>query len=105
VGDAVRASAADTVDRADAVNTANGPCIGFVLSKPNPGQAVVQFVSTLTMAGPLVPGATYYLGLAPGTITSNVAAYVAGNVLQRVGYALDITTLVIQVDRDFQVLS
>lgn len=101
VGDAVYLSAADTVDKADADDASKQPLIGFVISKPTAVTCVVQYHGEMAgvLAG-LTPGATYYLTATPGVI-STVAPTVSGNIVQKVGFARNATTLVVFVDRDF----
>lgn len=101
--EAVYASAANTADEADATTTATAPCIGFVSSKPTATSAVVQREGELGGFAGLTAGATYYLATTAGTITTT-APTTGGQVVQRVGYAKNTTTLVIELDRDMVVL-
>jgi hypothetical protein len=102
--DAVFLSAADTVDKADADDASKQPLIGIVDSKPGVATAIVTYYGEVTGFVGLVPGDTYYLGLLPGTIT-NVAPSSPGDIVQRIGFAKDATTLILMVDRDWTLLT
>ena len=100
---AVYLSAANTVDLADADDVSKRPIVGIVASKPTSTTAIVRTSGSLPGFSSLVPGATYFLAKTPGEIT-NVAPSAVGDVVQRVGYAKNTTTLMVMVDRDFIVL-
>ncbi len=101
LGDVVRVSAADTVAKADATSPATMPANGIVISKPDPTHAVVRPLGEVPgiLAG-LTPGATYYVDKTAGLLTASTAAFAAGNVVQKAGYAKDATTFVAQFDQD-----
>lgn len=101
---AVYLSQSDTVEAASASAPATAPAVGFIQAKPSAVNAVVQYSGAIDGFSGLTPGATYFLGLTPGTITTDVSAYPTGAIVQRVGYAEDLTTLVIQLDRDYTIL-
>jgi hypothetical protein len=103
VGDVVYLSAADTVDKASATDDTK-PAIGVVVSKPTATTAVVRWGGTASVFAGLTPGATYYLSTVAGTIT-DTAPSGSGNIVQRLGFAKNATTLFIQIDRDFTVLA
>lgn len=104
VGDMVYISASDTVDRANATSIATAPAIGCVVSKPTATSASVLFdAQEVALFLGLTPGAVYYLDTADGQITT-VAPAVVGNVVQRVGYARNATTLVLHIGNAFTVL-
>jgi len=103
VGEAVRLSAADSIDLAQADIVTDRPTIGFVLIKPTPTSAYVLNSGELGGFAGLVPGSSYYLSEAPGQIT-NVAPTVQGSIVQEVGWARNSTTLVICIERDFVLL-
>ena len=107
VGDAVYLSSANTVDKSDAVSQATMPVIGFVKS-------IAFFIATVKYSGPLGG----YVGLTSGKVyfarAGTPGAIVklgdpgfpanSGEVLQRLGYAKNTTTLHIEVDQDLVVL-
>lgn len=100
VRDAVYLSAADGVDQADSDDSSKQPLIGIVVSKPSAITAIVAYYGEVTGFVGLTPGATYYLGTVPGTITT-VAPTTPGNIVQRIGFARSATTLVVFTDRDW----
>lgn len=101
VGDVVRVSGADLVDRADASAVATMPVVAFVSAKPTGTTATLWFAGALAVFSGLTPGAEYFVDVAAGAITTNVAGFVAGNVVQRVGVALNGTTLLVNISSDF----
>jgi len=94
-------SAADTAGRASAAD-ATKIAIGMVRSLSG-GMATVRKDGEVTGLAGLVPGATYYLDVAEGGIT-NVPPSASGQIVQKIGVAVDATTILLQVDRDFTVL-
>lgn len=98
--DAVYLSAADTVALADSDDAMKQPLIGIVESKPTAVTCVVAYYGEVTGFVGLTPGATYFLGTVPGTITT-VAPSTPGNIVQRIGFARNATTLVVFTDRDW----
>lgn len=104
--DIVYLSAADTVDRASAASITTAPALGFVTSKPTPTTCTVLFTDLeLTGFVGLIPTVDYFLGIGAGTITDDVSGFVSGNVVQAVGVARNPTTLVVEIDRDYTILS
>lgn len=102
--DAVYLSAAGAVDQADADDVSKQPLIGIVASKPGATTAIVTYYGELGGFVGLTPGDTYYLSTTPGQIT-NVAPGNPGDIVQRIGFAKDATTLMVMVDRDWTQLS
>lgn len=102
--DFVYISAADTVDKANATSVAKAPCIGVVIEKPTGTTARVMFGAAQVdgFAG-LNPGNLYYLTIVDGTI-SDVSPAAPGNVVQKVGRAINPTTLLVQMTQEFVVL-
>jgi len=100
VGDVVYLSAANTIDKAVSDDVTKRPAIGFVKSKPTPTTALIQWGGELAVYSGLTPGATQYLSAVAGQITE-VAPILPGNIVQKLGFARNATTLVIQVNRDF----
>jgi len=98
--DAVYLTGADSVDRADSDDASKQPLIGIVLEKPTLTSAVIAYYGEVNGFAGLVAGATYYLGVNPGQIT-NLAPTTAGNIVQRIGFARNATTLVLMADRDW----
>lgn len=98
-GEAVYSSAANTVAEANATDTTKAPAIGLVYEKTSTTQARVRSWGPVTVAGPLTPGATYYLSTTDGGITSTPPSGV-DDVIQKVGFAVDSTTLFVQCTRE-----
>jgi hypothetical protein len=102
VNDIVYLSAADAIDKADATTIATMPAIGFVASKPTPITATLRYYGELTGFVGLTPGQTYFVDILPGQIVVEAGAPSApGNVVQKIGFARNSTTMVVQIDRDF----
>jgi len=81
------------------------PAIGFISVKSTPTVCVVQTDGELNAFAGLTPGVVYYLDpTTPGAITST-APIAAGQVVQKVGQAKDATTLLINTDDDFTLLT
>lgn len=89
-GDWVYISAANTVAKADADDTAKLPVIGVIVSKPTTTSCVVQTTGQVTLSG-LTAGAIYYLSGAAGAIT---ATPVSANAVP-IGIAKSTTVLVL----------
>jgi hypothetical protein len=104
VADAVYSTGPDTIDQANASSSSTIPVIGFVSSKPTSTSAIIQYSGEVSGFVGLVPGDTYYLSLTAGQVTNDVSSYITGEVVQKVGFAKDTTTLVVMVNRDFTVL-
>lgn len=100
VRDAVYLTGADAVDQADSDDSLKQPLIGVVDSKPSAVTCIVAYYGEVTGFAGLTPGATYYLGTTPGTITTT-APSTPGNIVQRMGFARNATTLVVMTDRDW----
>jgi hypothetical protein len=94
------------VDAADHVMLTDGllPARGFVTSKPTPTTAIVQYGGEVDGFSDLVPGATYYMSPTPGHISSEPPS-LPGNLVQRIGFAKNTTTIVIRMDGDAILLS
>lgn len=103
-GDVVCLSAADTVAKADADDATTQPVIGIVQTVIA-GIATVQYNGDLPGFVGLVTGATYFLSATPGLFTTVPPAGPPGAIVQRLGFARNATTFVIEVDRDWTVLS
>ena len=105
--DAVYSTGADTVDKAIATSVATLPAIGFVLSKPTITTAVVQYDGELAGFTGLIPDMTYFLSTTAGQIAKVGDAGFPISLtqcVQRLAFAKNTTTLVIETDRDFIVL-
>jgi len=102
LGDLVTIVSPDTVGKADATLTATMPAIGFVTSFPDATHLTIVMVGSLSGFVGLVPGTSYYVDNAvPGGVTSNVgngylgAPFVTGNVIQKIGVAINPTTMLV----------
>jgi hypothetical protein len=103
-GSVVRLSAANTVDLASATSVATAPAIGVVSQDPSGGFALVVLEGEVDGFVGLIPGATYYMNTVAGGIIGSVIGFVAGNVVQKIGYAKNPTTLIVEIDLDYTVL-
>jgi hypothetical protein len=101
--DAVHLSATDTVDQADADGAGKQPVIGFVRGKPDATHALVQYDGELGGFVGLSTG-IYYLDVTPGGITQNVGAFPPLAIVQKICFARNATTIVIDVDLDYTIL-
>lgn len=101
--DAVYLSGANAVDLADGDNPITFPCMGIVVEKPTATTAKVAYAGKVAGFAGLVPGDTYFIDTTPGQIT-NTAPSNPGDVVQKIGWARNATTLVLQLDRDYTVL-
>jgi len=104
IGDVVYLNGSSIVSRASATSIATVPAQGFVVGKPTAITCDVQILGELTVLAGLVPNNEYFLDLALGGITNNVAGFVAGNVVQRVGDAISPTSLLLDIDPTYFVL-
>ena len=102
LGDLVTIVSPDTVGKANATLIATMPAIGFVNSFVGATQLTIVMVGTRGGFVGLVPGTSYYVDNAvPGGITSNVAngnpgdPFVTGNVIQKIGVAINPTTMLV----------
>lgn len=103
INDVVYLTSSDYVDLASATEPASQPVIGVVQSKPAIDQAVVLYYGELTGQTGLITTATYYLDVVAGGFTATPPSNI-GNIVQKLGFAKDPTTLVLFIDRDFVVL-
>ena len=92
-------SGSNTVGLANATD-ATKLAIGIVLSKSSSTQCVVQLEGENSSFSGLTIGVVYYLGLTDGIMTT-VAPTSNGNIVQKLGFAKNSTTLVIEIDEDF----
>lgn len=101
--DVVYLSGPATVDKALAVNDSTQPVVGIVSGNPSPGLVNVRFAGEIGGFAGLTWGADYYLSTStPGGIsTSYPTSGPPGQIIHKIGFAKDSTTLVITVDRDF----
>jgi len=101
--DAVYHASADRVDRASATSLATAPAVGIVVHKMSPTTCILAYKGEISTFSGLVPSSTYYLDVAAGQITPSPLS-TTGNILQRIGWARNPTTLVVEIDLDFQQL-
>ena len=99
VGNVVYLSGSNTVGLANATDSTK-LAIGIVLSKGSSTQCVVQLEGENSSFSGLTVGAVYYLGLTDGTMTT-IAPTIGGNIVQKLGFAKNSTTLVIEIDENF----
>ena len=100
INDVVFLIGSDFVDLASANDPSLQPVIGIVQLKPTVSTAVVMYYGELGGLSGLIPSATYYLDVVPGAFTPNPPS-TSGNIVQKLGFAKDANTLMLQIDRDF----
>jgi hypothetical protein len=105
IGDAIYLSGSNLVNRANASAEATTPAIGFCTALVGPTQCRIRIEKSLGIFSGLTPGDPVFLGLTPGSITQDVSGYVAGQVVQELGLAVNPTTILVRVDTDPTVLS
>lgn len=104
VGDAVYLFGADAVRQADASSEATAPAIGIIKEKPTSTSCVVATDGELSGFSGLTVGDIYFLSKgSPGGIT-NIPISGPG-VSQKLGEARNSTTLIINIDSDFVILT
>ena len=96
-------SAPDTVSLANATSPSTQPVIGFVETLPSSTTALIKYYGELTGFTGLIPSATYYLSDTLGVATANPPT-TTGQVVQKLGFAKDATTMVVMIDREFVIL-
>lgn len=95
VGDLVHLTGIDSADLADNTSLATTPARGLVFSKPSLTTAILIYRGEQGGFVGLTPGALQFLGTAGGLIES-IGLLVDGNVIQRVGEAINSTTLLFE---------
>lgn len=96
VGDLVYQAGGDyTADRADNSSTSTSPAVGVVTSKPTSTSAVVRFWGELALFSGMTPGLEQFLGTTGGLVEPGSLPSSPGSVIQRVGVALNATTLLL----------
>jgi hypothetical protein len=105
VNDAVYLSGSNLVNRANASSVATGPAIGFCTSLVGPTQCRVRIEKNLGGFSGLTPGGSVFLDLSSGGINQDVSGYIAGQVVQELGLAVNPTTILVRIDTDVTVLS
>jgi len=100
LNDVVTIVAPDKVGKANATSMATMPAVGVVTSFPDPLHCTIVMVGARGGFVGLVPGTSYYVDNAvPGGITSDVSSgpgpFVLGNVIQKVGVAINPTTMLV----------
>lgn len=96
-------SAPDTINLAYAAEPITQPVIGVVKERPTSTTALVAYYGELPNQIGLITSATYYLDTTPGQYSATPPSS-SGNIVQKLGFAKDSTTLVLFIDRDFVVL-
>ncbi len=103
VGDLVYVTGAFTADEADASSVATSPAIGVIIAKPTPVTATLSYFGETAVFGGLTVGADYFLDTVAGGITTT-APSTPGEVVQRVGVAINATTLLFDPEQPTVVL-
>ena len=105
VRDLVAVSVSDHVKKADATDELKMPGIGFVTSKLTETTCLVRSIGKIEGFTGLDARETYYADPAVlGGITKTKPVSNGGTVVQEIGFARNGTTLVIVIDRDYEVL-
>jgi hypothetical protein len=98
IGDAVAMSGLNAVIQADASVSWHNPVVGICVDKPTPLVALVQFNGEVTVfPATLTPGAKYFLDKTAGGLTTDVSAFVTGDIVQFVGVGKTDSTLTISI--------
>lgn len=97
VRDMLYITGALTADRADNSAAATGPVAGVVITKPTSTTAEVQFSGIISGYAGLTAGAVQFLGTTGGIIETSLPT-TPGNVIQKIGIAVDTTTLLFDPD-------
>ena len=98
VGDAVTMAGLNAVIQADASLSWQNPVIGVCIEKPTPLVALVQLSGEVNVfPASLTPGAKYFLDKSAGAITTDVSAFVTGDVVQLLGIAKTDSTLTLAI--------
>lgn len=100
---AVYHDGSDHVGLADATTAATSPAVGIVVRKPTSTTCILVYKGEVGGFIGLVPAAVYYLDVIPGGITATPTS-ATGTILQRIGWARNTTTLVVEIDLDYQQL-
>jgi hypothetical protein len=103
VGTVVYFSGASTVDAANAIDLTASPAIGLVYYKPTPTTCIVMYAGEFTGLSGITPDATYFLDDSAG-LYSTTPPSAPGEVVQRLGVGKNTTTLVLDINREFQQL-
>jgi len=95
--DVVYDSASNTVAKADASGIATMPVIGIIIAKPTSITALVATSGEITGFVGLTPDTVYFASLTPGVLTATPPT-VPTQVVQKVGYAKNTTTLIVEIE-------
>lgn len=97
VGDVVQVTGSNTADAADSGTSFTGlGVVGVVIAKPTAVTATILFNGEASVFAGLTPGAAYYLGAA-GAVSLVPTLAPSGSIMQRIGYAKNATTLVVDL--------
>lgn len=98
IGDAVYVSGPGMVAQARANTILTTYVVGIIIAKPSATTCTVQVSDTFGIYSGLTPGVTYFLSdTTPGAITAT-APTTTGTLVERVGVAIDSSTIVIMPD-------
>lgn len=95
--DLVYESVSDTCAQSNASGIVTMPAIGVVIAKPSPVQALIARAGEVTGFVGLVPDAPYFADTSNGGI-SLTPPVGSNQVVQKIGYAKNATTLVVQIE-------
>lgn len=93
--DLVYVSGSDAMDAADNGSLATAPVKGIVIDKPTATTATVQYLGHVSGFAGLSAGADLFLGTAGGYVTAGGLPTAPGSVIQKIGEALDATTILL----------
>jgi len=98
VGEFVYFSGANTIDESENTNPLTVPAIGVVVNKPTATSCFLAHEGEVDGFTGLTSGAIYYLAATGGVSTT--APTTLGNVVQRVGIAINTTTLLLTLNQE-----
>lgn len=101
VGDAVYVFANGEVRRASNSSITTAKVIGFIITKPTATSCTVRIVGTVNSFAGLTAGSQYFLGV-NGAITL-IPPTIPGSVLVRVGNALDLGSLLVNINNNYTI--
>lgn len=93
--DLVYVSGVDAMDAADNSSTATAPVKGIVIDKPTATTATVQYMGHVSGFAGLTAGADLFLGTSGGYVLAGGLPTAPGSVVQKIGKALDPTTILL----------
>lgn len=94
-GDFVYFTGSNSVDLADSTVLTKSPAVGVVVNKPTTTSCLLAHEGKIDLFSGLTPGSLYFLGVS-GAISSTAPSSV-GEVVQRLGVAINVTSLLLTI--------